>query len=243
MKTEWRASGLFRASSALFSGILEETQLFLQTYADQTGSLDERVQFAKRILVEGRLPQRSRSSRESIVDRITRRVIYWGPPPWVLDDLASYASDPSLLALKAALLMHVCRQDRLLYSLVQDVIVPMWDGSQYWIDSSDVQRYLDGAVHQHPEIDSWTRQTRQRIGSTTLSILRDYGLLRGKTRKQIVEPIVPNEAVTHVVKLLRAEGIAEQEIPVHSDWRLWLWDEAHTRARLRSHPCEDRSTL
>ncbi len=231
MNTEWRASGPYRASSALFSGILEETQLFLQTYAGLTGSLDERVQAAKQLLVEGRLPQRSRSSRESIVDRITRRITYWGPPTWVLDDLASFAGDPSLLALKAALLMHVCRQDRLLYSLVQDVIAPKWDEGQHWIDSTDVQRYLDEAVHLHPEIESWTRQTRKRLGSTTLSILRDYGLLQGKTRKQIVEPIVPDEAVAHVVKLLRAEGVAEQEIPAHPDWRLWLWGKARTRAR------------
>jgi len=235
MNTEWRASGPYMASSALFSGILEETQLFLQTYAEQTGSLDERVERARQLLLEGRLPQRSRSSRKSIVDRITRRIIYWGPPSWVLDDLASFAGEPSLLALKAALLMHVCRQDRLLYSLVQDVIAPMWDEGQHWIDSTDVQRYLDEAVRQHPEIEKWTRQTRQRLGSTTLAILRDYGLLQGKTRKQIVEPIVPDEAVAHVVRLLRAEGIALQEIPAHCDWRLWLWDEAHARTRVHSH--------
>ncbi|MBW7883549.1 MAG: hypothetical protein H3C34_13090, partial [Caldilineaceae bacterium] len=66
-------------------------------------------------------------------------------------------------------------------------------------------------------------------GSTTLAILRDYGLLQGKARKKIVEPIVPDEVAAHVVRLLRAEGVEASEIPSHPDWQLWLWDGERTR--------------
>ena len=229
MATQWRATGPYIASSALFSGILEETQLFLRTCGEQTGTVEERVEATKQLLVDGLLPQRSRSSRKSIVGRITRRLTVWNPPAWVLDDLSGYADQPSTLSLQAALLMHVCRQDRLLYGLVQELVAPMWREGQVGVDSTDVQRFLDAKVPQHPEIETWTRQTRQRLGTTTLSILRDYGLLQGKARKKIVEPIVPEEVVSHVVRLLRAEGVSELEIPSHPDWRLWLWDEDRTR--------------
>ncbi|MBW7882629.1 MAG: DUF1819 family protein, partial [Caldilineaceae bacterium] len=167
MTTQWRATGPFIASSALFSGILEETQLFLLTYAEQKGTIVDRVETTKRLLVDGRLPQRSRSSRDSIVKRISRRLIGWNPPAWVLDDLAAYAAEPALLAFKAALLMHVCRQDQLLYNLVHEVVLPKWQEGHLGIDSTDVQRFLDVQVCNHPEIDSWTRQTRHRLGSTT----------------------------------------------------------------------------
>ncbi|MCL4835318.1 MAG: DUF1819 family protein [Caldilineaceae bacterium] len=232
MTTQWRATGPFIASSALFTGILDETQLFLQTYAEQEGSVDTRVANAKQLLVESLLPQRSRASRKSIVERISRRLISWNPPAWVLDDLALFAAQSSLLALKSALLLHVCRQDQLLYALVLEVVVPKWSERQTGIDSADVQRFLDGQLPQRPEIENWTRQTRERLGGTTLSLLRDYGLLQGRTNKQIVEPIVPDEVVRHVVRLLREEGISEEEIPSHPDWRLWLWNEERTRGVL-----------
>jgi hypothetical protein len=229
MTTQWRATGSFIASSALFTGILDEIQLFLLTYAEQEGAIEERVESTKQLLIEGRLPQRSRSSRKSIVDRIARRLTTWNPPAWVLDDLVIFASQPTRLALQAALLMHVCRQDQLLYTLVHQVVAPRWDEGRPEIDSTDVQRFLDNQVPNHPEIETWTRQTRDRLGSTTLSILRDYGLLQGKSRKKIIEPIVPGDVVGHVERLLRAEGVAAPEISSHPDWRLWLWDEDRTR--------------
>lgn len=229
MTTQWRATGSFIASSALFTGILDETQIFLLTYAEQEGDLTARVETTKQLLMEGRLPQRSRNSRRSIVDRISRRLTSWNPPTWVMDDLILFADQPARLALQAALLMHVCRQDQLLYALVHQVVVPKWFEGSNEIDSTDVQRFLDQQAPAHPEIESWTRQTRERIGSTTLAILRDYGLLQGKVRKKIAEPIVPDEVVRHVVRLLKAEGIAGPELPFHPDWQIWLWGEERTR--------------
>jgi hypothetical protein len=110
--------------------------------------------------------------------------------------------------------------------------MPKWYDGRPGIDSTDVQRFLDNQAPAHPEIETWTRQTRDRLGSTTLAILRDYGLLQGKAHKKIVEPIVPDEVVGHVVRLLQAEGIPDSEIPTHPDWRLWLWDENRTQRTL-----------
>lgn len=232
MTTQWRASGPFAASSALYSGILEETQLYLRTYAEQDGPVDARVEATKALLVESRLPQRSRSSRVSIVNRINLRLTSWNPPAWVLDDLASFALQPSPLSLQAALLMHVCRQDALLYAIVQEVVYPRWFSGHAGIVSTDIQRFLDIQMPRHPEIEGWTRQTRDRLSSMSLSIVRDYGLLQGKAHKLIVEPIVPNEVVEHVVRLLKAEGVPGAEISDHLDWRLWLWDETRTHVTL-----------
>ena len=225
-ETQWRATGPFVASSALFTGILDETQQFLLTYAEQTGSVAERVAAANQVLLQGGLPQRSRASRQSIIHRIQIRLTSWSPPAWVLEELATFAQAPTPTALRATLLLHVCRQDTLLYRIVQEVIAPSWYGGQRTIHSADIQRFLDAAAPRHPEIDTWSRQTRERLSSTTLSIFRDYGLLQGKARKQIVEPAIPDAAACHLLKLLRAEGSAEDALPTHPDWRLWLWDAA-----------------
>ena len=232
MITKWRASGPFTASSALFSGLLDETRLFLWTYAEQRGTVAKRVETTKQLLIEGRLPQRSRASRASIVSRISMRLTSWHPPTWVLDDLATFAGRTSPASLQAALLVHVCRQDPLLYALVQELVLPRWHGDDHAMVTMDVQRFLDAAVPAHPEVRTWTGTTRARLCGMALTIFRDYGLLEGTSRKTIVAPDVPTEVAAHVSRLLEAEGVSHRDVAAHPDWRLWLWDEAQAQRAL-----------
>lgn len=222
-ETVWRATGAYLASSALMPGMLLETRQFLLTYATTSGSPIERLAQTRQILIERELHQRSHASRYTIVDRIQKRLVRWQPPQWVLDDLIAYARQDSQDALKAALLLHICRQDLLLYDLVQNVILPRWINGERGVAPADVQRFLDQATPLHPEVSEWTHGTRAKLASNVLSTLRDYGLLQGQVRKTIIEPIVPDLVVAHLVRLLTAEGFSREEISKHPDWQIWLW--------------------
>jgi hypothetical protein len=216
---QWRAAAIYTATSSSKAGLLDETRLFLTTYA-ALGHL----QATHRVLIDGGLPQRSHSTRQTILKKIKERLTSWRPPEWVLEDLVAFAQDADPAALSAALLIHVPRQDRLLYDVVQHVVAPRWEAGGTLVTREDVQRYLDDMTPTHPEIERWTHQTRAKLAGNLLSILRDYGLLKGVERKQIVEPVVPDQVAQHLAKLLRAEGIADGELASHPDWRLWLWD-------------------
>ena len=216
---QWRATGPYTPNNASKTGLLGETRLYLQTYA-QFGSTIA----AHDKLVSGALPQRSRATRQGIVEVIERRLIRWEPPKWVLDDLATFAAAPGPEQLASALLLHSVRQDTLLYDLIQQQIVPAWRSGERDIARTDVQRFLDEALSAHAEIDVWSTSTRTKLAGNVLSILRDYGLLTGKLHKQIVEPAVPADVVRHLVRLLQAEGLTMPEIQNHADWRIFLWD-------------------
>jgi len=218
-QTAWRVTGPYVPTNSSKAGLLEETRQFLLVYAE-TQDVDETA----RQLKDGGLPQRSRETRRTIVNFVRRRVAKWHPPAWVLDDLVTFAQDTAPEALQAALLIHVCRQDALLYDLVQQVVVPRWQDGQVEIRSADVQQFLDQAEPTHPEISGWSHVTRKRLASHDLSILRDYGLLQGTAHKRIIEPVIPPTVVVHLVRLLMAEGVPAQELAEHPDWRLWLWD-------------------
>ncbi len=218
---QWRAASIFTTTSSSKTGLLDETRLFLTTYA-ALGDL----RATHRALIDGDLPQRSRSTRQTILKKIKERLTSWNPPAWALDDLAAFAQEENAAALQAALLVHVPRQDRLLYDVVQQVIAPRWEAGVALVTRENVQRFLDDMTLAHPEIERWTHGTRAKLAGNLLSILRDYGLLKGKERKQIVEPVIPDPVVQHLARLLRAEGIADGELAHHPDWRLWLWDAA-----------------
>lgn len=217
--TAWRAAGPYLPTNSSKAGLFEETRQFLRVFEEQRD-----VEVVRLALLDGGLLQRSRETRLTILQFIKRRLFGWQPPTWVVDDLIAFGRDPSPDALQAALLLHVCRQDTLLYDLVQKVIVPRWQEEQREVSRSDVQRFLDAAAAGHPEIETWTHATREKLAGNLLSILRDYGLLRGSAKKQIVEPVVPSPVAEHLIRLLNAEGISPAEAPHHPDWRLWLWD-------------------
>ncbi|MCP4166385.1 MAG: DUF1819 family protein [Chloroflexi bacterium] len=226
--TRWRATTTYTATNVALAGLVDETRLYLQTY-DEFGDEDE----VRRVMVDERLPQRSRVARAKTTRIIRRRLLNWGPPDWVLGDLVGFARQPNDLALKASLLLHVPRQDALLYDIVQKLIWPKWLTGEKQISRSDVQRILDDKTTEHPEIEGWSTSTRNKLASNMLSITHAYGLLSGKARAQsrdIVEPVVPDEVAQHLIRMLRVEGIPDAELAAHPDWRLWLWDEEHAVA-------------
>lgn len=232
----WRATGLYLPSLASKTGLLDETRQFLQTYA-RLGDLAE----ARRALIDGELPQRARETRETIVKVIHQRLTRWSPPAWVLAELATFAADTSLPSLQAALLLHVARQDVLLYDFVLQVVVPSWQDGAHILIRADVQRFLDRAQPDHPEIDGWSHVTREKLAGNVLSVLRDYGLLKGRDPKQIVEPLVPEPVAEHLVHLLRAEGVADDALAEHPDWQLFLWDTRRVRTTLRAIAARETS--
>jgi len=221
----WRVRDIYLPSLASKTGLLDETRQFLRMYA-RVGDFAA----ARRALVDGELPQRARETRETIIKVLHQRLIRWLPPDWVLSDLATFAADTVQPSLQAALLLHVARQDVLLYDFVQQVVVPRWQDGERILIRADVQRFLDLAQPNHPEIDGWSHATREKLAGNVLSTLRDYGLLKGTARKEIIEPIVPDAVAEHLVRLLRVEGVGEESIASHLDWRLWLWDTRRARS-------------
>ncbi len=225
----WRAMRPYVSGTTAAAGLVEETREFLLSLS-RLGDAGA----AGRALIDGGLPQRSRASRASTVQIIQRRLVQWSPPEWVLQDLGTYARDPDRSVLRSALLLHVPRQFKLLYDIVQEVIVPRWQSGDPTVSRTDVQRFLDSQQPDHPEIDAWSFSTRGKLASNMLTILRDYGLLTGAAQKRIVEPVISVDVARHLERLLQEEGVSPSEIPDHPDWRLWLWTPGRANSVLSS---------
>jgi hypothetical protein len=199
--------------------LLEESRVLLETYV-QSGD----AQAACKALVDGGLPQRSRETRASIVGVLRERFFRWQPPAWVLNDLAAFARITNSPVFPLTVLLHIARQDALLYDFVQQVIVPRWYAGTPHMIRSDVQEFLDAAEEEQPQVQNWSYTTRERLSRGVLTVLRDCTLLKGEVKKQIVLPLVPEAAAHHLLRLLLAEGVAPEEVARHPDWRLWLWE-------------------
>ncbi len=232
----WRASGSYLLRLASKTSLLEESRQFLQAY----GRLRS-IEAARRELVNGGLPQRSRATRATILEIVQIRLTRWHPPAWVLDDLVAFAQDGHQAELQTALLLHTARQDNLLYDIIQQVVVPRWREGERELIRADIQRFLDEAQSVHPEVAGWSHSTRERLSSHALAAMRDFGLLHGKASKHIAEPIVPFPVVQHLIRLLREEGISEENLAHHPDWQLWLWDAARAQKAIDAALLQERT--
>lgn len=235
--TRWRAAGRYSAANMLKPGMIAETQLALAAYA-RLRDLDA----TRRYLQDEGLPQRSRATRRSIVTTIGERLTSWNPPQWVCQDLIETSAANDLANLKPLLLAHAARQDVLLYTVVQRVIVPRWHEGVVAISHVEMQRFLDEAAPSHPEIATWSRATRGKLTGNLLTVLRDYGLLVGAATKRIVEPVIPPRAASHLARLLQEEGIEAAHLPYHPDWALWLLTPERVRALLAAMPAGGTAT-
>lgn len=234
-ETRWRSIGPYLPTLASKAALLEETRLFLVTYGQNAD-----VELTIQMLVNRVLGQRSRRTRMTIIEIIRTRLVRWNPPVWVLQELVSFAQAGSLDALRAALLLHVPRQDHLLYDFVQTVILPRWQNGESEIAPAEAQKFFDLRQEEHPEIARWSFETRLRLAGGVLTTLRDYGLLRGAVNKQITLPIVPLPVVHHCIRLLQAEGIPASQMAEHPDWRLWLWSPAQAQAAIHTFLKEEQ---
>lgn len=226
-ETRWRMVGPYVSTLASKAALLEEIRLFLVTY-DHYHDLD----LTFKALLDTVLPQRSRTTRSVIVKIIKSRLVDWHPPEWVLQDLISFAHEPNLDALRAALLLHVPRQDHVLYDFVQQIIVPHYEKGESRVFLSDVQTFLDVSLEEHPEILHWSFETRLRQVRGVLATLRDYGLLKGDVNKSIALPAIPDKVVHHLIRLLKAEGVPQERVAYHPDWQLWLWQPAQAKVAM-----------
>lgn len=235
---QWRMHGAYVPTLAGKASLLEESHALLEAYA-QTGD----AQAACKALIDGALPQRSRETRVSIVRVVRERLLRWHPPAWVLTDLLTFARTTHSDAFPLTMLLHIARQDVLVYDFVQRVIAPRWSAGLIHMIRSDVQGFLDEAQEAHPEVNGWSYATREKISGNLLTILRDCKLLKGEVKKQIVLPLVPVPVVRHLLRLLQAEGVPLEQIAQHPDWRLWLWDTAQVHKASESYlkePLDER---
>ncbi len=226
---EWRATGAYLPSAASKNGLVAETRLFLQAW-----HVSRSTEQARADLISQRLAQRSRATRVLIMRAIMARLAHWNPPEWVLEDLIIASSLDDDHRLRSLLLLHHARQETLLYDTVQRLIVPRWQRSEIQLGRDAVLAFLGELALQHPEVESWSYETRIKIAGNLLTTLRDYGLLSGKRNKQIVEPAVDDIGVRHLARLLREEGLAEDRLADHPDWKLWLIQPERACARLRA---------
>jgi hypothetical protein len=171
----------------------------------------------------------SRETRRRIWQSLDWRYFAWGPPSWILADLAESAkADASDRRFVGLAYVHYARRDRLTFNFVTDKLWSLRKEGARDVHRSDVMDFLNELANG----GRWRESTRTKLAGNVLSALRDFGLLTGVQRKRLQRPVVAREVALHLCRLLDAEGLRGRALLEARDWRLFLWDIEDTSQAL-----------
>ena len=207
--------------------LLEETFAILRQL-DAGKSIAE---IKQQVFVDDLLGKDTNSNRESVWKRIHARYLSDAPRARVLARMAIHAPDAQTARL--VLFYEFCRANSLLRDITRACIFPRYAAGFVGVDKALIQQYLDDVTGAHPEIASWSPQTRAKIVSNSLSILRDFGLLEGVQRKQFARLYVPLPAFVYALYRMVEDGLTTPAALIAAeDWRVFLLAPADVIALL-----------
>lgn len=102
--------------------------------------------------------------------------------------------------------------DRLVTDLGTEWLFPLLRRAPAEIRVPDVLAFIQRAEFSHPEVRSWSRETRHAVSQKYTASIRDFGLAKGSIRKTTVRPALYGAPVRLLIRGLRLAGVASLDL-------------------------------
>jgi hypothetical protein len=211
-------------STALSSkaGLVDETMVALRLVAE--GKSEEILRFE--FLQEDLLGKDTHETRRTIWQKLHQRFFVDWKRAVALARMVAKASDFN----QARLFIYydLCFSESILFDAVTHPIYDRFQNGFNGIEISDLQVWLDGIQTDHPEVVNWSPQTRKKVLSNILTVLRDFGLMSGVYRKSFERVFVGTSLAGYVLYSLRARSsnFGPRAVIEAPDWRLFFLEES-----------------
>lgn len=217
-----RDVGDFSARNTSKGALIDESARVFAAIASGT-SVDE---VHEQSLCGTLLNQRSFINRRRIWTSIQQRYLI-PEMPWITDLLAEKCSLGAHSAEFTSLLYFLYSlRDRLTFEFVTTVLWPKGYRAQPAVSREDVLDLLASATKQQPQIDRWSESTRIKLAGSILTALRDFGVLKGKQKKFLIQPPLPLSTAEAILRILISEGRRGRQVLEDPTWRLFFLTEA-----------------
>jgi len=227
-------------TSALSSkgALLEETLAVLRQIDRGRSIEDVRTMIVKQDL----LGKTSKSTRRTEWKKIYRRYLTDADHAPKLARMVVRAPDRQTQ--KLVLFYELGRSTPLLRDTTIECVYHRYAQGFSGIDKSIIQEYFDEISADHPEIAEWSPQTRNKVISNTLTVLRDFGLLEGVQRKTFSRLYVPAPTFVYVLYRLAGDGLtAPRPILEARDWQLFFLEQPDVIMLLDEASAADHCTF
>ena len=207
--------------------LLEETLVVMRHMAQ--GATVSQVRAM--VMDDDLLGKNTVATRASVWKRIQARYLSDAAHARTIAAMVTQAPDRQTERL--VLFYEFCQATPILRDVTVGCVYPHYAAGFINVDKALIQQYLDDIAGDHPEVTAWSPQTRGKVVSNILAVLRDFGLLAGKVHKQFTPLYVPLPAFVYGLYRMVQEGdTTPQAIIQARDWRLFLLEEQEVIALL-----------
>ena len=212
---------LYSAGLSGKAGLLDETLTVLQLVAQGQGPEELRSS----VLESDVLGKATHENRRSIWDKLHQRYLADWPNAVRLAKIVAASSDRN----SASLLIYYefCRSEPILYDAVTGPVFTRFTTGFSGVEVGDLQTWLDQSEGEHTKVQRWSPQTRKKVLSNILTVLRDFGLMTGTARKSFQRIYLPLPVFGYVLYRLHdtPQLPGPRGIIAAPDWRLFFQDE------------------
>ena len=170
-------------------------------------------------IAEGNLlSKRSRTRSEDVLLRIIGPRLV-APGPHVIPALKGLLAEPR--AFTEACYYEASRDDELLAEFAEGPLWSWWMVGRAGVGIGDVTIWLADLASEG-RIAEWSDSVRTKAARGLLAALRDFGILRGGTRKEIAPPAISPRGFAYVAWREHEQGASSRALAASTVWRRWL---------------------
>ncbi len=217
-----------RSSNSIYSSSISGKGALISEAKAILRELDhglEPIAVKRMVLHDNLLGRQTLRAREAVWDLLHLRYVGGRSQEFVTALARMVTHSPNEAAANLVLFYELCQVDPLLYDLTTGCTYELYHSARTTIDKVDVEQWLVAQEPSHPEIAAWSPQTRGKVISSYLAIIRDFGLVRGVQQKSFHKLFMPSEAFLYVLYHHKDRGLPVKAIIQSRDWRLFLMTE------------------
>lgn len=198
------------------TGLIDDSLLFLAAL-DPDEPLETSI---PRIRVDNLIGTTSRKRTTEILLIFRRRFLVDPEVTRALSHLAQRGVERGII--RPLLYLCAARADPLLADVVTEVLAPLKSMGRRHLEPRDVAdpiaRWVDAGKTTRP----WSSPTQEKVVQSLLTALRDFGVLAGTARKEIVTPDLPLPSFALLARILAGTPHAGRRLIVAPEWRLYF---------------------
>jgi len=172
-----------------------------------------------RIAGENLLAKASRSRSDDVLLRIIGPRLV-APGPHVVPALKGLLPDHR--AFTEACYYEASRDDGLLAAFVEGPLWSWWSAGRIGVDVAEVSAWLATLADPGGQAAAWSESVRTKTARGLLAALRDFGVLHGRSRKEIAPPTMSPRGFAYVAWREHEQGASSRALAASHVWRRWL---------------------
>lgn len=210
-------------------GLVTETRQLLELFEPGMTISD----LTERALASGRFPLvTARRLRNVVAECFAPRYLRAPATAITLKRLAPALSRAEFNQL---LLIHTARANLVLADFIREVYWPRYSAGRDALTLDDARDFVIAAVREGRTQKPWSDTTIRRIASYLLGCCADYELLGGNGRgPRPIQPLrLHSKAAAYLAYDLHLQGVGDNQLLAHEDWRLFGLEPADVRDQLK----------